>query len=64
MFPNITATGLSSLDFSARLLEDYHVAIVPGSAFGADANVRFSYATSMAAIEKGLERLRQFVATL
>lgn len=64
LFPNITATGLSSLDFSARLLEDYHVAIVPGSAFGADANVRFSYATSMAAIEKGLERLRQFVATL
>ena len=64
LFPNITATGLSSLDFSARVLEDYHVAIVPGSAFGADANVRFSYATSMAAIEKGLERLRQFVATL
>lgn len=64
LFPNITATGLSSLDFSARLLEDYHVAIVPGAAFGADANVRFSYATSMATIEKGLERLRQFVATL
>ncbi|OQA16026.1 MAG: Aspartate aminotransferase [Chloroflexi bacterium ADurb.Bin360] len=52
------------MDFSQRLLEEFHVAIVPGSAFGADGNVRFSYATSMATIEKGLERLRQFVGSL
>ncbi len=64
LFPNISATGLSSMDFSQRLLEEFHVAIVPGSAFGADGNVRFSYATSMATIEKGLERLRQFVGSL
>lgn len=64
LFPNISATGLSSMDFSQRLLEEFHVAIVPGSAFGADGNVRFSYATSMATIETGLERLRQFVGSL
>ncbi len=63
-FPNITATGLDSLTFSQRLLEEEHVAIVPGSAFGADANIRFSYATDMATIEKGLERLARFVARL
>jgi len=64
LFPNIAATGLSSMNFSQRLLEEFHVAIVPGSAFGADDNVRFSYATSMATIEKGLERLRQFIGSL
>ncbi len=64
LFPNIAATGLSSMDFSQRLLEEYHVAIVPGAAFGADANVRFSYATSMATIEKGLERLQRFMESL
>lgn len=64
LFPNIAATGLDSMTFAARLLEEYHVAIVPGSAFGADANVRFSYAAGMATIEKGLERLRQFIVAL
>jgi len=64
LFPNIAATGLDSMTFASRLLEDYHVAIVPGVAFGADANVRFSYATGMVTIEKGLERLRKFMAAL
>ncbi len=62
LFPNIAATGLDSMTFAGRLLEDYHVAIVPGAAFGADANVRFSYAADMATIEKGLKRLQQFLS--
>jgi aspartate aminotransferase len=37
---------------------------VPGAALGADANVRLSYATSMATIEKGLERLQRFMESL
>lgn len=64
LFPNITATGLDAMTFATRLLEEYHVAIVPGTAFGVDTHVRFSYATDIATIEKGLERLQRFMRTL
>ena len=40
------------------------VGAVPGIAFGADDYIRISYATSMANIEKGLERLEKFVVSL
>ncbi|NCC83734.1 MAG: pyridoxal phosphate-dependent aminotransferase, partial [Clostridia bacterium] len=60
LFPNITATGLKSVDFAAKLLEEEKVAVVPGIAFGSDDNIRISYATSMAQIEKGLERMERF----
>lgn len=64
VFPNISSFGLDSTAFAARLLEEEKVAIVPGIAFGADAYARLSYATSDAVIEKGLERLARFCATL
>ncbi|HAB15536.1 MAG TPA: pyridoxal phosphate-dependent aminotransferase [Verrucomicrobiota bacterium] len=64
LFPNIRGTGLSSGEFCTRLLEREKVAAVPGIAFGADDYIRLSYATSMANIEKGLERLKQFVQSL
>jgi aspartate aminotransferase len=41
-------------------LEPEKVAAVPGIAFGADDYIRLSYATSMANIEKGLERIDKF----
>ncbi len=64
LFPNIAKTGLKSSDFCARLLETEKVAAVPGIAFGADDYIRLSYATSMANIEKGLERIERFCAGL
>ncbi|MDB6055336.1 MAG: Aspartate transaminase [Verrucomicrobiales bacterium] len=64
LFPNISALGLKSADFCSRLLEQEKVAAVPGIAFGADDYMRMSYATSMANIEKGLDRLEKFVQTL
>ena len=64
LFPNISQTGLKSADFCARLLEQEKVAAVPGIAFGADDYLRISYATSMANIEKGLDRLDKFVRSL
>jgi aspartate aminotransferase len=64
LFPNIAKTGLNSTDFCARLLEAEKVAAVPGIAFGADDYIRLSYATSMANIEKGLERIERFVSSL
>jgi aspartate aminotransferase len=60
LFPNISKTGLKSTEFCAKLLESEKVAAVPGIAFGADDYLRISYATSMANIEKGLERIERF----
>jgi aspartate aminotransferase len=61
MFPNISKTGMKSLDFSNALLEKYQVATVPGVAFGADDCVRLSYATSVENIHKGMTRFVEFV---
>jgi aspartate aminotransferase len=64
LFPNISGTGLKSTEFCARLLEQEKVAAVPGIAFGADDYIRISYATSMANLEKGLDRLERFAKGL
>ncbi|MDU2290204.1 MAG: pyridoxal phosphate-dependent aminotransferase [Clostridium celatum] len=53
-----------SMEFSAKLLEHEKVAVIPGKAFGLDNYVRVSYATSMELIEKGLERINDFVNKL
>lgn len=64
LFPNISRLGLSSTEFCARLLEEEKVAAVPGIAFGSDHHIRISYATSMASLEKGLDRMDRFVRRL
>src|SRR6476469_6065717 len=64
LFPNISRLGLKSTEFCSRLLEQEKVAAVPGIAFGADEYLRMSYATSMANIEKGLDRLDRFARRL
>ena len=60
VFPNIASFGLDSLTFATRLLEEEHVAVVPGIAFGNDRCVRLSYACSMENIEEGLARFARF----
>ncbi len=64
VFPDISSFGLTSLEFADRLLEEQHVAVVPGIAFGDDKCIRLSYACSMENIEEGLARLTQFCASL
>jgi aspartate aminotransferase len=64
LFPKVSSFGLSSEEFSARLLEKEKVAVVSGHAFGADGYIRLSYATSDGVIEKGLSRLKTFCGTL
>jgi aspartate aminotransferase len=64
VFPNISASGMKSVKFAERLLETEKVAVVPGLPFGADENIRLSYACSMANIEEGLARIGRFVASL
>jgi len=61
-FPSIAASGMTSEEFSLRLLEEEKVAVVPGSAFGAGGEgfVRCSYATAYEKIEEALERMARF----
>lgn len=54
----------NSSDFAAYLLEEAKVALVSGDAFGADAYIRLSYATSMENITKGLDRIEQAAGKL
>ena len=53
-----------SLDFTEYLLTEKKVAVVPGIAFGADANARMSFATSMEKIEEGVKRIKEAVELL
>ena len=64
LFPQIRFEGISDSEFAGNLLEAEKVAVVPGSAFGADGYMRLSYATSDTVIEKGLERLARFCSAL
>jgi aspartate aminotransferase len=64
LFPNISSYGLSSEEFSARLLEEEKVAVVSGHAFGAEGYIRLSYATSDEIIEKGLNRIQKFCSKI
>jgi aspartate aminotransferase len=72
-FPNIkahlgkTLKGKAintSVEFAAALLDDEYVAVVPGIDFGAEGYLRFSYATDMESIDKGLERFARFCGKL
>ena len=63
VFPDIRGTGLTSREFSLKLLETKNVAVVPGTAFGAcgEGYVRCSYATAMDQIKIAVERISDFV---
>ena len=64
LFPGISKCGMSSADFTAALLEKEKVAVVPGVAFGAEGYIRLSYAVSDGVIEKGIDRMKRFCASL
>ncbi len=64
LFVDISKIGMNSLEFSDALLSAQQVAVIPGIACGADRCIRLSYATDMASIEKGMDRLDQFVRSL
>ncbi|NJN86976.1 MAG: pyridoxal phosphate-dependent aminotransferase [Leptolyngbyaceae cyanobacterium SL_7_1] len=64
MFADISKLGMKSLDFCNGLLDAHQVAAVPGIAFGANDCIRFSYATDMETIRKGMERLEAYVRSI
>jgi aspartate aminotransferase len=65
-FPNIKAAGISAERLTTMILEQAGVALLPGTAFGAQGEgfLRLSYAASMEQIEQGLERLAAFFSAL
>jgi aminotransferase len=62
-FPNISASGMDDETFCQKLLEEEHVAVVPGNSFGpgGEGFVRACYATSYEKIEEALRRMEKFM---
>jgi aspartate aminotransferase len=73
IFPNFSAylgkkfgerTINGSLDLTEFLMEEAHVAVVPGNAFGEDSCLRFSYALAMEEIDQGFEAVKRALKKL
>lgn len=66
VFPSVKSTGLTSEEFCNRLLQEQHVAVIPGDAFGESGagHVRISYSYSMAHLREACSRIRDFLQTL
>lgn len=67
VYPNVGSylnkNGLADTTaLSEKLLDEAHVAVVPGPAFGTQEHVRLSYATSLEKIDEGLRRMKNFFA--
>jgi aspartate aminotransferase len=66
-YPNVSTAfrgGISnSLEFAEKLLAEALVAVVPGEAFGTRDHVRLSYATSLHELERGLDRMANFIGS-
>ena len=63
-FPDVSSTGLDSMTFCNRLLDEQGLAVVPGVAFGDDRCIRLSCAAATSTIDDGLLRLDRFIAGL
>ena len=69
VYPNVSAYlkkngSADATVLAGKLLDEMHVALVPGPAFGTEEHVRISYAASQEQIDEGLRRLKDFFAKL
>ena len=64
VFVNIEASGLDSMRFTERLLEEARVAVVPGKVFGSDRHIRLSFACSEEDLLESSRRLRDWLQKL
>jgi aspartate aminotransferase len=69
VYPNVSAFlgkgGVhTTTELAAKLLSEAHVVVVPGEAFGTDEHIRLSYAVSGDVIDKGVARIREYLAKL
>lgn len=64
MFADIRSTGLTSEAFATKLIEEYQVAVVPGSVFGCGGEgfIRCCYATEIGKLKIAAKRIAQMVA--
>lgn len=63
LFVNISETGFNSSDLIQKLLEEAHVATIPGKPFGSDSHIRMSFATSEEKLEEAARRLSRWFAS-
>jgi aminotransferase len=65
-FPKVSVSGLDDETFCNRLLQEEHVAIVPGNSFGAGGEgfARCSYATGYDKLEEALDKIQRFVGKI
>ncbi len=63
LFVNHSKIEKDSMKFAKELLEKAQVAVVPGIGFGMEGYFRFSFATDMETIKKGIERIAEFAAS-
>jgi len=61
IFCNISKSGLDSVTFATRLLEEASVAVIPGVAFGNDEYIRMSFATGIEELGEGLDRIASWL---
>lgn len=64
IFCDISKFGLDSLTFANRLLEESYVSLIPGEGFGRDDYVRISFAANIQELEKGLDRMQEWLNKL
>ena len=66
VFPCIKEFNMTSKDFALKFLEEEHVAVIPGDAFGkcGEGYIRISYAYSIEKLKIAMERLKRFVEKL
>jgi aspartate/methionine/tyrosine aminotransferase len=64
-FPNVEGTGIPSRELASRLLEEAGVAVLAGEAFGEAGRgyIRLAYTVGRPALEKAVDRIREFVAS-
>ena len=65
-FPEVGKFGLTSDDFTMKLLQQEKLAVVPGDAFGScgEGFIRISYAYSMDTLKQAMQRLKHFIDSL
>lgn len=61
IFCGIAKTGLDSSTFAKRLLDETYVSLIPGAGFGMDDYIRISFATNLEQLEKGMDRLQNWI---
>jgi aspartate aminotransferase len=61
LFCDISFSGMDSISFARKLLEEKKVAVIPGTPFGHDDFIRISFAADMDTLKEGVKRIGQWL---